>query len=269
MISVDAKACSKDGACIRACPVSILRLRELPEMTPGRERACLRCGHCVAVCPRGALTHKDVPLESCPPVDAGLALDEARVVQFLRSRRSMRLYQDRVVEKERLEALILIARYAPTASNRQSVRWLVVRGKARLRELSGMAVDWMRAQVAKGPAEEVPAYMRRLISAWDEGRDVITRGAPALVVAHDSADNGDGLVDLSIALSYLELAAPALGLSACWGGLLQKALLDSPALKEALGLPAGRPHHYPMMVGYPGLKYHRLPERHPPGIEWR
>jgi len=269
MISVDAKKCSRDQACIRACPVSILRMKDVPEMIPGRERACLRCGHCVAVCPRGALTHRDVPLESCPPVEQGRSLDEARAVQFLRSRRSMRVYLDRLVETERLERLIDVARYAPTASNRQSVKWLVIRDRERVRGLARLAVDWMRGVAAKGPEDAVPAYMRRLVSAWDAGSDVITRGAPALVVAHDSADNDNGMVDLSVALSYLELAAQPLGLAACWGGLLQRALLASPALKEALGLPAGHPHHYPMMVGYPGLKYHRLPERRPPAIEWR
>ena len=77
------------------------------------------------------------------------------------------------------------------------------------------------------------------------------------------------MVDLTLALAYFELAAPSLGIGTCWAGLLQAALLAYPPLKEALGLPEGHPHHYPMMVGCRKAKYFRLPERKPPKITWR
>jgi nitroreductase len=75
-------------------------------------------------------------------------------------------------------------------------------------------------------------------------------------------------IDLTLALCYLGLAAPVLGLGTCWAGLLQRALLSSPSLKETLGVPAEHPHHYPMMLGYPKLKYYRLPEGKPPKIAY-
>ena len=74
------------------------------------------------------------------------------------------------------------------------------------------------------------------------------------------------LVDLTLALSYLDLFAPALDLGTCWAGLLQGAMLNSPAVKVAVGIPESYPHHYPMMVGYPEFKFHRLPERKAPKI---
>ena len=76
------------------------------------------------------------------------------------------------------------------------------------------------------------------------------------------------MIDLTLALCYLGLAAPTLDLGTCWAGLLQRALLSSPSLKETLGVPAEHPHHYPMMLGYPRLKYYRLPERKPPRITY-
>jgi nitroreductase len=76
------------------------------------------------------------------------------------------------------------------------------------------------------------------------------------------------MVDLTLALSYLDLMAPTMGLGTCWAGLLQGALLSSPDLKQKLGLPAEYPYHYPMMLGYPRFQYHRLPERKPPKITW-
>jgi hypothetical protein len=41
------------------------------------------------------------------------------------------------------------------------------------------------------------------------------------------------------------------------------------ARKELVGLPEGHTHFYPMMIGYPRFRYHRLPERKPPQISWK
>jgi hypothetical protein len=69
--------------------------------------------------------------------------------------------------------------------------------------------------------------------------------------------------------TYLELAALPMGLGTCWAGLLQGVLRSWQHLKEALGIPEEYPHHYPLMLGYPQFKYHRLPERKEPKITWR
>lgn len=75
-----------------------------------------------------------------------------------------------------------------------------------------------------------------------------------------------GLVDLTLALSYLDLLAPTMGLGTCWAGLLEGALLSSASLRDEVGIPKEHPYPYPMMLGYPAMKYHRLPERKQPKI---
>jgi nitroreductase len=77
------------------------------------------------------------------------------------------------------------------------------------------------------------------------------------------------MVDLSIALSYLELAASAGGLGTCWLGLIVRALKVSKPLQSLIGLPEGHTHFYAMVLGYPQLKYYRLPERKPAKIIWK
>ena len=106
------------------------------------------------------------------------------------------------------------------------------------------------------------------LAAWEKGYDLVLRNAPILIVASAPKDAINGMVDLTLALGYLDLAAPTLGLGTCWAGLLQSALLSSPPLKEALGIPLDHPYHYGMMLGYPKVKYHRLPERKQPKITW-
>jgi nitroreductase/NAD-dependent dihydropyrimidine dehydrogenase PreA subunit len=271
LIAIDEQKCKKDGICAGECPTQIIQLQEgdgYPDMVAGGENLCLICGHCVAVCPRGALSHKHVPLEDCPAIKKNLMLNEQQAVQFLRSRRSIRLYQDKPVEKQKIQRLIEIARYAPTGSNSQLVEWLVINDKSRINKIAGLTVDWFRRVLVEDPQAAGATSLLRIVSAWKVGFDAVLRNAPALVVASASKEAFNGTVDLALALCYLDLVAPTLGLGTTWAGLLQRALLSSPSLKEALGVPAEHPHHYPMMLGYPKVKYYRLPERKPPRITY-
>ena len=270
LIRIDESKCKKDGICVRDCSPAVIRLSEesgFPEMVPGGEAVCLLCGHCVAVCPHGALSHEGVPLEHAAPIAEGLVIDEARAVQFLRSRRSIRLYQDKPVEREKIRRLIEVARYAPTAANSQSVEWLVLTEQSRIHEIAALTAAWVRGVLRSDPRVAVARpYLPRVLDAWDAGHDSVLRKAPVLIVASAPKEAANGLVDLTLALSYLDLLAPTMGLGTCWAGLLQGALLASPSLRETLGIPKGHPHHYPMMLGYSMVKHHRLPERKPPKI---
>jgi nitroreductase/NAD-dependent dihydropyrimidine dehydrogenase PreA subunit len=272
LLTVDKSKCKKDGICAMDCPTAIIKLKGeegYPEIVPGGEAFCLSCGHCVSVCPHGALNHSRVPLEDCPAIDKERVITEEQAIQFLRSRRSIRFFKDQPVVKEKILKLIEIGRYAPTGSNTQLVQWLVLTEKEKIREIARQTVDWMRSVVQKNSKSPRLSYMPMIIAAWDAGYDAVLRDAPALVVASAPEAALNGMVDLTLALSYLELAAPTLGVGTCWAGLLQGGLLSHPPLKEALGLPGNHPHHYPMMLGYPKSRYFRLPERKPPKIIWR
>jgi nitroreductase/NAD-dependent dihydropyrimidine dehydrogenase PreA subunit len=272
LLTIDESKCKRDGLCADECPTAVIRIKDAdscPEVVPGGEQICLRCGHCVAVCPHGALSHAEVPLEACPPIDKELAITPEQVVQFLRSRRSVRLFKDVPVDRDTLQRLIEIARYAPTASNAQLLEWIVIRDRQQIQHLAQEVVEWMRTVLKKDPQAVNAPYLPVLVAAWDNGIDAVLRSAPGLVVAWAPKAAGNGMVDLTLALSYLELAAPSFGLGTCWAGLLQGALLSHQPLKQTLGIPEDVPHHYPMMIGYSKLRYFRLPERRPPRIHWR
>ncbi len=271
LMTVDESRCRRDGVCAEECPRRIIELAAdggFPNVAPEREALCLRCGHCVVVCPHGAVSVAGVPVEACPGIDPRQGFSWEQAVRFLRSRRSIRVYREREVERATLRQLIEVARYAPTASNSQTVHWTVVTGREKLAKLSALTVEWMRGVIAERP-DSVPAgYFRSFVAAWEGGHDGILRNAPNLVVASAPPEASNGLVDCTIALSYLELAALARGLGTCWAGLLQAALVNAAGAREAVGLPAGHRAHYPMMIGYPKFPYHRLPERKAPAISW-
>jgi nitroreductase/NAD-dependent dihydropyrimidine dehydrogenase PreA subunit len=269
LLQIDESKCKKDGFCVRDCATTIIQFGEsgFPDIASSNEANCLGCGHCVAICPHGALSHARIPIQSSPAIRAELRIDEGQAEQFLRSRRSIRYYLDRPVEKAKIQKLIEVARYAPTGGNSQMVEWLVLSEKSRIREIAGLTVDWVRQLIKNPQVVAASPYLPLAVAAWDAGMDSILRSAPALVIAMTSQEAAmTGMVDLTLALSYLDLYAPVMGLGTCWAGLLQGALVNSPSIKKAVGIPDTYPHHYPLMLGYPDLKFYRLPERKAPKI---
>ncbi len=273
LLRVDTNKCTKDGMCAQECPSTIIQMEEnngYPYIAPNDEALCLTCGHCVAVCPTGALNHENIPIERSPIIKKELAVSEEQAVQFLRSRRSIRLFEDKPVEQDKIQKLIEVARYAPTAGNTQLVKWLVLSDTSVIHTLASMTIDWIRQLLRDNPeaAKLYPRYPL-LVAKWESGYDSVLRHAPTLIVASAPKTAPNGLVDVTLALCYLDLLAPTMGLGTCWAGLLQGALLSSPSLREIAGIPAHHSHHYPMMLGYPKIKrYFRLPERKLPKIRF-
>lgn len=271
-LTIDESLCQRDGICAAECPRGIISGGDsegFPQVAEAVEAYCMSCGHCVAVCPHGALSAAGIAVEACPAIDKALAPPFEQAEQFLRSRRSIRLFKDRAMDRKTLERLIAVARYAPTASNAQSLQWTVIEGRGKLEALSRATIRWMEGVIEAQPGSPAADYFRPIVARWSEGYDGILRTARTLIVPSAPKENTNGLVDLSIALSYLELAALPLGVGTCWAGLLRAAMLASPGLVASMGLPEGHSWFYPMMIGYPKFRYHRLPERKPPVIHWK
>ena len=268
---VDPSRCRHDGICAAECPTRIIEWGPadgIPRVPAALEEFCRNCGHCVAVCPSEAVTLGSMAPGQLPSVRPDWPPGPKQVAHFLRARRSIRTYTPRPVERETLAKLIDIARFAPSASNRQPVKWLVIHDADEVQRLAGLVVDWLRA----GLPEQAPGARRntqRFIALWESGVDVICRGAPHLIVACGPQDSPWSVTDCAIALTYLELAAPSFGLGACWAGFFTAAARQSPALQGALQTPEGHLVCGAMMVGHPRHRYTRLPLRNEAHITWQ
>jgi nitroreductase/Pyruvate/2-oxoacid:ferredoxin oxidoreductase delta subunit len=268
---VDPARCKGDGICADECPTRIIELVPgdgTPRVPVEAEEFCRNCGHCVAVCPHGAASITGMAPEQLPRVRPDWLLGREQVTHVLRARRSIRTFTRHAVERETLAGLMEVARYAPSASNRQPVCWVVIYDAAEVRRLAGLTVDWMRAGLSSQP----PAAQRnsqRFIKGWDAGLDMVCRGAPHVAIACAPASHPWAVTDCAIALTYLELAAPSFGLGACWGGILTNAARQWPPLQDALTLPEGHVVCGAMMIGYPRYRYYRLPSRNEAHVTWR
>jgi nitroreductase len=207
--------------------------------------------------------------EECVPVRRELSPGPEQVEQFLKSRRSIRVFKPEPVPRDALAKLIDIARYAPSGSNRQPVQWLVVESPELVKRLSWLVTDWMRVAIAETPemADRLPLH--RMTRALERGIDPILRGAPHVILAHAPKDQPSAQQDGLIALTYLELAAYSLGLGACWAGFLYFAVTSYRPMREALQFPPGNHCLGAMMIGYPKHGFRRIPLRNEPEIIWR
>lgn len=272
VFSVDQKKCRRDGICVQECPAQIIVQAgkdDFPSSADNTDEFCIDCGHCVAVCPHGALTLKTMPLEKCPKVEKKLLPGPAQIKHLLAARRSVRKYKEASIAHDLLESLLDTVRYAPTGSNKQQVYWTIFENPVEVRQLASLVIDWMRLTLPETQDEYLSVRRKRLISAWDQGKDQILRGAPHLVVVHSPADLPFAGVDCIIALTYLELYAYALGLGTCWAGYFTSAANLYAPLSTALQLPEGHACPGAVMLGYPQYKYKRIPMRKEAQVVWR
>jgi len=269
---VDEEKCVRDGICVETCPRWLIALENhatVPVPTEDAEELCINCGHCVAVCPTGAISLSTMKPEECPPIKKEWLLSPEQAEHFLRSRRSIRTYTDKAVDREVLSKLIQLACYAPSSHNSQPVQWLVIYDSDEVQRLAGLVVDWMRNVINEQPALSASLHLDRFVAAWEAGKDRICRNAPHLIIAHSPKDLRTAPSACTIALTYLELAAPAFGLGTCWAGYFDVAANLWPPLKDALKLPDGHASFGAMMIGYPKYKYQRMPLRNQAKISWR
>jgi nitroreductase/NAD-dependent dihydropyrimidine dehydrogenase PreA subunit len=269
---VDKEKCRRDGCCTEECPLGLIEIKgegALPSPVEGAGELCVDCGHCVTVCPAGALSHRSMKPEDCPPTQKQLSLSPEHAEHFLRSRRSIRKYKDKPVDRAVLTRLIEIARFAPSGHNLQPVNWLVIEDANEVKRLGGLVIDWMKVMIKEHPEVAGPMHFDRVVGAWERGHDRVLRGAPHLIVAHGLRSLLAAQPASIIALTYLELAATALSLGTCWAGYFNAAANAYPPLMEALALPKDHQSFGAMMVGHPKYRYQRLPLRREPKIEWR
>lgn len=266
-ISVNAEICCHDGVCMSDCPMGLLEMKNgIPAFKEDAEKDCILCGHCMAVCPKGALSLNHIKPDDCVSFRKKFSYDDA--FQLLAGRRSIRRYKDQKVGKKEIEYLFNLVHTAPTAKNTQQVEWIVYNSPEEVKNVAGMTIELFKILIKNKHPLASAFHFERMIKLWDEGQDAILRGAPALVIAHTPKDYGMGTVDSTIALTYLDLAAPTLGLGACWAGILMLAISQSEELAGKLHIPENHSCRGALMLGYPKKNYFRIPPRNAPRILW-
>jgi nitroreductase len=145
------------------------------------------------------------------------------VTEAIRSRYSCRSYEDKPVEKAKLNAVLEAARQAPSAKNLQDWRLVVVTDKETRRRLAVAA-----------------------------NNQTFIENAGVIIVACTVSDHvlrcgqAVGPIDIAIALEHICLQATELGLATCWIGSFY-----SDKVKPIVGIPQEVTIIELMALGYP------------------
>jgi nitroreductase/NAD-dependent dihydropyrimidine dehydrogenase PreA subunit len=261
LISVNNDKCVSCGICAKVCPAQIIELNEGYPFSD-KDKSCISCGHCVAVCPHGALDNSKTPLSGQKELSAYTPLSKDDAQNFMRSRRSIRNFKKDSVSDQDLKELVDLAHYAPSASNSQGVAFHVVRERELVKKMADSVARWMREFVKENPGFLYFSFYAD--KYFNEGIDVFLRDAPHLIFCSTPVEFRKGRESSVIALSYLELFAPVLGLGSCWAGLLEFSIANgNTELIEMMNIPPGREFSGAVMAGYPVYHYKRLPDREP------
>lgn len=269
-ISIDYARCEGDGICAEVCPAQIYVMHgDKPEVAKGAVERCIGCGHCVAVCPKGAIALEGMGPDDCIPVEPGLRITSDAAEHFLMRRRSVRAYKEAPVSHDVLEEVIDLSRWAPSATNRQPVQWIMFENPDGVRQVAELVIDWMKGVLVSEPEMGKSYNLPGLIAMYEQGQDRICRGAPHLVLAHAPAGVPFMAQDCVAAITYVELAASARDLGTCWAGFVTWAANSSAELRSFLELPETDQIYGGLMLGYPKYRYRRIPMRFEPSLRWR
>jgi nitroreductase len=146
------------------------------------------------------------------------------VLTAIKTRKSVRKYLKRELEEEKLTAILEAGRLAPSASNRQEWRFVVVRTpekRAKLAEAANQQTFIGEAPVVIAACAVTDAHLMRCGQACYP-------------------------IDVAIALDHISLAAVELGLGTCWIGAF-----DEGQVKKILNIPEEIRVVALMPLGYP------------------
>ena len=205
----------------------------------------------------------------------------------LRTRRSCRTYEDKPVPRELVRELVTLGRWAPTASNSQSLDWIAFDDREKIAEFTDTVLAEFRrfARLGANP------LLRPLLS-WVVGRETIRRlrsakgsidrmlrrhaggddpifyHAPVVLIGHSPADNLFGRDDAIYATYNVMLAAERFGLGTCQIGFFQAAYEKSARLRRTVALPERRSPQVAIALGYARHGFRRVLPRRSPNLTW-
>ena len=263
-IEFDREKCVKCRACAKDCITYSIDFDEegYPKIAQGGEERCISCQHCFAICPTGAITFEGKSPESADSVNYS---NPEEVLSLIKSRRSIRQFEQEEVSAELLQKIKEMLPYIPTGCNFNSLHFSIIESKSVMDKIRKYTYERLLKLISNKFTAKYAGKFARYKEAFEAGEDIIYREAPHMIVVSSNIKAPCANVDPIIALSYIELYAQSLGLGTCWCGFAQACFKIIPKLSSVVEIPDGYKPVYVMLLGKSAVKYHRtvLPEDFP------
>jgi len=180
--------------------------------------------------------------------------------QAIRTRRATRAFTPEPVDQAQIRWLIDLAVQAPSAVNRQTWSFSVVRDRDLMRKISDAS---KRHLLQTSPAGVLTDELSQMLG---NAEFHIFYHAPAMILISGIAGDPWSQIDCALAAENLMLAACDAGLGTCWIGFAQ-GWLGTEEGRATLDLPASSVPVAPIIVGHPAAPAQPVP-RKKPAIDW-
>ncbi len=234
-----------------------------------KNETCIKCGHCIAICPVKAISCDDEKEYSMNEVkeynDKDFLVDSDVLMNFMKFRRSVRLFSKKDVEEEKIDKIIEAGKFTQTGLNAQDVSYVVVKDK--MLELRQIVLETLNRQADYLLSDEAtPVQVRNYANMWKDmyrkfienpdGEDRLFFKAPSLIIVKSK-----NVINGALSASKMELMVNALGLGTYFSGFLAHAAKSNPEINKFLQIEDGEELVACMVIGYPKVQYKRTVPR--------
>jgi ferredoxin len=278
-ITIDRDKCNGCGLCVTVCKDFGYQIIDKKVALTGTPLfGCVGCGHCMAVCPTGAIGIYGRELSpddlfNLPPKETNANYEQ--LLNLLKSRRSLREFTTKPVEKEVIDKIIDACLTAPMGIPPSDVHLLILDTKEKvhhfsedfcvfLESIKWFVSEWfmtiMRPFWGKSNDEMFRHFIKPVFQVYVEnmkqGIDLVTYDAPLAIYFYGSpfTDPADPL----IAATYAMIAGESLGLGTCMIGGIHPFIQygkKSKKLREKYRIKFPSREGLFVIFGYPKIKY--------------
>lgn len=273
-IAINQETCIHCLKCLRICPSVLFQLNDDKKVTVDA-KDCISCGQCVAICPTASIAHSDFPVSHIHEFDRNHLPTPAQVELLINSRRSNRAFSPKPIPQEDLLRIIEAGHRAPTATNAQGVKMVLVTNEKIMKEISRITINIFNSAADKleNPLLKpllkrimpqnygyVPVF-RRLRDEFNQGNDGILRGAKAAIFIYTDKKSRFGCQDSNLAYQNASLMAESMGIAQFYTGFICSAagMDHSNKIQKLLGIEGTL--HAGMALGIPLFHFEKYIDR--------
>jgi nitroreductase len=182
------------------------------------------------------------------------------VIEAIKSRRSIRSFEEKTIPESTIQTLLEAGTYAPTAVNAQPWKFTIITDKDFMKNLSNMAKPAL-ARMLPDTGDEMTISLKKRLTSPETN---LFYNAPLLIVVAGTK-SPYAVTDCSLAAQNMMLAAYSLGIGSCFIGALM-VITSDPKVKTELGVPEDHDIYAAMIFGYPKETPKAAPPRQKPQI---
>ena len=248
-VTIDSEKCIGCGLCVGDCVAHDIKLDNKKAIADNKN--CIYCGHCEAVCPQNAVKLEGFE-DTVETFEKQVLLDPREYMASIKTRRTIRQFKDGEVPQDVVDMILEAGRLAPTGSNAQKTRYIVLRDK--IDACEKVAVKYFRNLLGLGGIfAPVLNTLRRVVDDR-----FFFKGAKLVIVIV-----GKDKVSASLAAQNMATMAEANGLGVLFSGYFSGVSNLSPKERRMLKLKLKEKVVTTLVIGYPKVKYKRTVHRKP------